>query len=81
MRPFVYQRAASLADAVDATAQAPSGIPPTLAPAQYLAGGTTMLDLMKLDVMRPETLVDIRDLGPAGTRSNSAAPRFISARS
>jgi xanthine dehydrogenase YagS FAD-binding subunit len=28
-------------------------------PAQYLAGGTTLLDLMKLDVMRPQTVVDI----------------------
>ena len=66
MRPFIYQRAGSLTDAIDATAQAPSGLPPTLAPAQFLAGGTTMLDLMKLDVMRPELLIDIRDLGPAG---------------
>jgi len=33
--------------------------PPTMAGTQYLAGGTTILDLMKLDVMRPEVLVDI----------------------
>jgi xanthine dehydrogenase YagS FAD-binding subunit len=66
MRPFVYHRAGNLADAIDATAPGPSGVPPTLAPAQFLAGGTTMLDLMKLDVMRPELLVDIRDLGPDG---------------
>lgn len=39
----------------------PSG-PPTLAPAQFLAGGTTILDLMKLDSMRPSALVDINDL-------------------
>ena len=26
---------------------------------QYLAGGTTLIDLMKLDVMRPQTVVDI----------------------
>src|SRR3982074_1305701 len=31
-------------------------------PAQYLAGGTTLLDLMKLDVMRPQTVVDINAL-------------------
>jgi xanthine dehydrogenase YagS FAD-binding subunit len=66
MRPFVYQRAGNLAEAIDAAAPGRSGMPPTLAPAQFLAGGTTMLDLMKLDVMRPETLVDIRDLGPEG---------------
>jgi len=29
---------------------------------QYLAGGTTIVDLMKLDVMRPEKLVDINAL-------------------
>ena len=33
-----------------------------------LAGGTTLLDLMKLDVMRPEVLVDINSLDPAGIR-------------
>ena len=33
------------------------------APAQFLAGGTNLLDLMKLDVMRPSHLVDINPLG------------------
>ena len=35
---------------------------------QFLAGGTTLLDLMKLDVMRPDRLVDINALAdtPAG---------------
>jgi xanthine dehydrogenase YagS FAD-binding subunit len=32
-------------------------------PAQYLAGGTTLIDLMKLDVMRPQTVIDINGLG------------------
>lgn len=49
MRPFTYQRAADAADAVKAGGQ-------------YLAGGTTLLDLMKLDVMRPNLVVDINDL-------------------
>jgi xanthine dehydrogenase YagS FAD-binding subunit len=35
---------------------------PTSAPTQFIAGGTTMLDLMKLDTMRPEQLVDINGL-------------------
>ena len=34
---------------------------------QYLAGGTTLLDLMKLDVMRPARVVDINPLSPART--------------
>jgi len=29
----------------------------------YLAGGTVLADLMELDVMRPETLIDINALG------------------
>jgi len=68
MRPFLYQRAGNLADAVDAASQGPSRVPPTMAAAQYLAGGTTILDLMKLDVMRPEVLVDISRVDPAGMR-------------
>ena len=64
MRPFVYTRAGDLADAVSTASAATNGTPPTMAPVQFLAGGTTLLDLMKLDVMRPEVLVDIRDMGP-----------------
>jgi xanthine dehydrogenase YagS FAD-binding subunit len=30
----------------------------------YLAGGTTLLDLVKLDVMQPDRLVDINHLAP-----------------
>ena len=69
MRPFLYRRASGLAEAVQAAASHDgSRLPPTMAAAQYLAGGTTLLDLMKLDVMRPEVLVDINSLDPAGTR-------------
>ncbi|MGH6992038.1 MAG: FAD binding domain-containing protein, partial [Caulobacteraceae bacterium] len=61
MRPFAYQRATDPAEAVQIAGQG-SG-PPTLAPVQFLAGGTTIIDLMKLDVMRPSTLVDLNGLG------------------
>jgi len=37
----------------------------TDAVAQPLAGGTTLVDLMKLDVMRPRTIVDINPLAAA----------------
>lgn len=67
MRPFLYQRAGDLADAVDTAGRGPR-VPPTMAATQYLAGGTTILDLMKLDVMRPEVLVDITAMGPNGRR-------------
>src|SRR5690349_4026148 len=61
MRPFVYQRADS-ADGVRGAFTDAGTAPPTAAAAQFLAGGTTILDLMKLDVMRPERLVDINPL-------------------
>lgn len=56
MHPFVYQRVSDWATAT----QAAGG--PSSAPASYLAGGTTLVDLMKLDVMRPERLIDINAL-------------------
>jgi xanthine dehydrogenase YagS FAD-binding subunit len=60
MRAFVYERASSEAAAIHAAsmlAQSPEaqGRPPV----EYLAGGTTLVDLMKLDVMRPAKVVDL----------------------
>jgi xanthine dehydrogenase YagS FAD-binding subunit len=60
VRGFKYQRAESASDASRAASD--SRDPPTSAHTQFLAGGTTILDLMKLDVMRPGVLVDINDL-------------------
>jgi xanthine dehydrogenase YagS FAD-binding subunit len=54
MRPFHYEHAANRAEALKA-ASADAG-------AAYLAGGTTMVDLMKLDVLRPTALIDINAL-------------------
>jgi len=54
MRAFIYQRANNPADAVHGAAAGND--------AQYLAGGTTLFDLMKLDVIRPRTVVDINPL-------------------
>ena len=53
MRPFCYDRAHAVPDALRVG---------TGAGAQYLAGGTVLLDLMKLGVMQPGTLVDLGDL-------------------
>ena len=52
MRPFSYRRVASPAEAVRFT------VPQTA----FLAGGTTLIDLMKLDTLRPAALVDLQDL-------------------
>src|SRR6266496_4676615 len=61
MRPFAYERVSTAAAAVEAAAAARAASV-LQSPAHYLAGGTTLIDLMKLDVMRPETVVDINPL-------------------
>ncbi len=66
MRPFVFERAGSPAAAVLAAAGQAEGDEE----AQFLAGGTTLIDLMKLDVMRPETVTADRS-----TRTPRAAQR------
>ena len=64
MRAFSYQQATDAAGAVQAIGgqRGPAG--PGEAGA-YLAGGTTLIDLMKLDVLRPGALVDINPLQTA----------------
>jgi xanthine dehydrogenase YagS FAD-binding subunit len=59
MRPFTYERVdtAQAAHAAFGTSRAAAA-----ADTQYLAGGTTLIDLMKLDVMRPQRLIDINAL-------------------
>lgn len=77
MRPFAYERAEAPEAAVALAAADAAGAPTGLQPSQYLAGGTNLVDYMKLDVMRPQRLVDINDLerrfgqieaGPNGLR-------------
>jgi xanthine dehydrogenase YagS FAD-binding subunit len=55
MRPFAYERADSPEIALAAA--------DTGAVTSFLAGGTTLIDLMKLDVMRPQRVVDINGIG------------------
>jgi xanthine dehydrogenase YagS FAD-binding subunit len=61
MRPFQFLRAESAQAAILANAAA-GGTAEAKIPGQYLAGGTTLLDLMKLDVMRPGRVIDINAL-------------------
>jgi CO/xanthine dehydrogenase FAD-binding subunit len=51
MRPFVYIRANDRAAVAQSFAASGRQRPPTSAQAQFIAGGTTMLDPMKRDVM------------------------------
>lgn len=71
MQPFTYLRAPAPSAAVQALAAGGTGdVSLTEAPVQALAGGTTLIDLMKLDVMRPETVVDINPLSEAWSQIN-----------
>ena len=67
MRPFAYDRAVSAQDAARAAARHS---------AQFIAGGTTLLDLMKLDVMRPDQLVDISGIGEDRIESTAQGLRL-----
>lgn len=54
MRPFTYERATSPEAAVKSAAETPG--------ARFIAGGTNLLDLMKLDIERPAHLIDVSRL-------------------
>ena len=54
MRPFTYERAESAEAAVKAAADTPN--------AKFIAGGTNLLDLMKLEIEHPAHLIDVSRL-------------------
>ncbi len=54
MKPFTYERATSAAQAAAAVAAKPG--------AKFVAGGTNLLDLMKLQIETPTHLVDVNAL-------------------
>ncbi|WP_010217080.1 FAD binding domain-containing protein [Sphingomonas sp. PAMC 26621] len=54
MKPFTYERATSPAAAAAAVARTPG--------AKFIAGGTNLLDLMKLEIEVPTHLIDIQEL-------------------
>ncbi len=58
MQSFELSRVTSVADALRSFATET----PSSETARFIAGGTTLLDLMKLDVERPQKLVDITGL-------------------
>ena len=62
MRPFVLDKAADAGAALEMARPTIRHEAHIRAPVQYLAGGTQLLDLMKLDVMRPERLIEINAL-------------------
>ena len=60
MQLFQVHRATSIDDAIRSGATGPHDDVQT--PVRFLAGGTTLVDLMKLDVERPQHIVDITRL-------------------
>ena len=54
MRPISYARATGVTEAIATLLAEPEGA--------YLAGGTTEVDLLRLNVVRPTALVDINTL-------------------
>jgi xanthine dehydrogenase YagS FAD-binding subunit len=54
MKPFRYERASDAESAIALLAQAPNGV--------FLAGGTNLVDHLKLGVREPDLLVDITHL-------------------
>ncbi|WP_420132987.1 FAD binding domain-containing protein [Rhodopseudomonas sp.] len=55
MKPFTYERAKSPAEAAAAAART--------ANAKFVAGGTNLLDLMKLQIEAPQHLIDVNNIG------------------
>ncbi|WP_075291136.1 FAD binding domain-containing protein [Pararhizobium arenae] len=55
MRAFSYERATSVEAAAKAAARNPE--------AKFIAGGTNILDLMKLEIEQPSHLIDVNGLG------------------
>ncbi|WP_457300601.1 FAD binding domain-containing protein [Phyllobacterium sp. P5_D12] len=55
MRPFTYERASSIETAAKVAA--------SNSQAKFIAGGTNLLDLMKLEIETPAHLIDVNDLG------------------
>ncbi|MES2671901.1 MAG: xanthine dehydrogenase family protein subunit M [Pseudomonadota bacterium] len=54
MKAFTYERATSSAQAAEAAARKPG--------ARFIAGGTNLLDLMKLEIETPQHLIDVNGL-------------------
>ena len=72
MKPFTYERARTPAEAAAAAARTPG--------AKFIAGGTNLLDLMKLEIETPAHLIDVNGLGARQDRSRRPTAACASAR-
>jgi xanthine dehydrogenase YagS FAD-binding subunit len=70
MRPFTYVKPATAADAVRAITAAGRG-------ARFLAGGTTLYDLMKLNVETPANIIDVNSLAELSEFDTSSSSELV----
>ncbi|MDB5239899.1 MAG: molybdopterin dehydrogenase [Spirosoma sp.] len=71
MKTFTYERASIPAEATAAAARTPG--------AKFLAGGTNLLDLMKLEIEAPQHIIDIGKIGLNKIESTPAGGLHIGA--
>jgi xanthine dehydrogenase YagS FAD-binding subunit len=71
VRPFRYERPGAIAEAVALQATTPE--------ARFLAGGTNLVDLMRLGVEAPRTLIDVNHLGLDGIEPTPSGGLLIGA--
>ncbi len=70
MRPFTYTKPATAAEAVRAITAAGAG-------ARFLAGGTALYDLMKLNVETPSSIIDINSLAELSGFDTSGSNELV----
>ena len=71
MKPFAYERARDVDHALSLAAASPG--------ARFLAGGTNLLDLMKLEIEQPPRLIDVGRLPLAGIAETASGGLRIGA--
>ncbi len=71
MKTFTYERVNTPAEAATAAARTPG--------AKFLAGGTNLLDLMKLEIEAPQHIIDIGKIGLDKIKATSAGGLRIGA--
>jgi xanthine dehydrogenase YagS FAD-binding subunit len=71
MQNFAYVRATSVAEALHAVANGNG------AHSRFLAGGTTLVDLMKLDVIQAQQLIDITSISELQTFTTTSTTELV----
>jgi len=78
MQPFDYIRAQRQDEASSAVASvSAANVAQSQWPSQFIAGGTNMVDYMRLEVARPQQLIDISRLDPTRYGRIEAGPKGL----